>query len=138
MDISTMRLPVMVFVTGILVLNAAKANTAESAELILPTDPRFSVFELSNSAGDGTFASPLGTVVVSLLAEDGRYCRAARFPGESRQLLPENGRIETASPVFREKLSRFSLAAAKTDGRYRQQRVFLKAKRELRRPLATT
>ncbi len=56
---------------------------AGNADLIRPGDPRFDVFEFSNSAGDGSFASPLGTVLVSILAKDSRYCRSARFPGDA-------------------------------------------------------
>lgn len=67
--------------------NAASAEAADSDGLISPTDPRFNVFELSNSAGDGTYASSVGTVVLSFLAEDSRYCRAARFPSDNRFVL---------------------------------------------------
>lgn len=79
------------------------AVTADSAELIRPTDPRFPVFEFSNSNGDRTFASSLGTVLVSLLAEDSRYCRSARFPADAVVILAcreEDGwRIESTSSL---------------------------------------
>ncbi len=58
---------------------AASSTTTGSKKLIVAGDPRFDIFELSNSAGDGTFASRHGTVVLSFLARDSRYCRAARF-----------------------------------------------------------
>ena len=45
------------------------------------------MFELSNSAGDGTFASSHGTVLLSFLARDSRYCRSARFSADYTVVL---------------------------------------------------
>jgi len=66
---------------------AGRTNLSGAKELIIEGDPRFNVFELSNSAGDGTFASPLGTVLLTYLAEDSRYCRAARFSSDYSVVL---------------------------------------------------
>ena len=65
----------------------AKTDTNGTKEVITAGDPRFSVFELSNSAGDGTFASPNGTVLLSFLAKDSRYCRSARFSSDYTVVL---------------------------------------------------
>ena len=54
-------------------------DATNAQQVILAGDPRFDVFELTNSAGDGTFASSEGTMLLSFLARDSRYCRAARF-----------------------------------------------------------
>jgi len=67
--------------------SATKTDAAGTKEVIIPGEPRFSVFELSNSAGDGTFASPDGTVLLSFLARDSRYCRAARFSSDHTVVL---------------------------------------------------
>ncbi len=84
---------------------ACNASLADTAELILPGDPRFNVFELTNSAGDGTFPSPGATVVLSFLSEDQRYCRMARFAAEATFVLAcrnERGwQIEATSSVSR-------------------------------------
>jgi len=58
---------------------ATNPGTTEVKEIISASDPRFNVFELSNSAGDGTFASSEGTVYLSFSTGDSRYCRAAQF-----------------------------------------------------------
>ena len=62
-------------------------NAANAQAVIRAGDPRFDVFELANSAGDGTFASPHGTVLLSFLARDSRYCRAARFSSDYTVVL---------------------------------------------------
>lgn len=67
--------------------NCAHAETADSSDIILPTDPRFEVFELSNAAGDGTHASSAGTVLLSFVSKHPRYCRAARFPADRTVVL---------------------------------------------------
>lgn len=67
--------------------DASNNVAAGGAEVIAAGDPRFNVFELSNSAGDGTFASPDGTVLLSFLARDARYCRAARFSSDYTVVL---------------------------------------------------
>ncbi len=76
---------------------------AANGELISPGDPRFDVFELSNSAGDRTFGGPPGTVVVSFLAGDSRYCRSARFPAEAVMILAcredDGWRVESTSSL---------------------------------------
>ena len=66
---------------------AARTDAADAKEVIVAGDPRFDVFELANSAGDGTFASPHGTVLLSFLAKDSRYCRAARFSSDYTVVL---------------------------------------------------
>jgi len=66
---------------------ATKPETTDRKEIIIAGDPRFDVFELSNSAGDGTFASFEGTVYLSFSTGDSRYCRAARFHTESTAIL---------------------------------------------------
>ncbi len=65
----------------------SSADTGGSTDLILPTDPRFNVFELSNSAGDHTYASPHGTVLLSFATKDLRYCRVARIPADNAVVL---------------------------------------------------
>lgn len=78
-------------------------NVARAKELILAGDPRFDVFELTNSAGDGTFASSPGTVLLSFLARDSRYCRAARFSSNYALVLAcrndDGWQIEATSSV---------------------------------------
>ena len=66
---------------------AARADNGEPGEIILPADPRFDVLELSNSAGGGTFSSPHGTVLLSFVSTDQRYCRSARFPADKTVVL---------------------------------------------------
>ena len=66
---------------------ATKPETTDGKAIIIASDPRFDVFELSNSAGDGTFASSEGTVYLSFSTGDSRYCRAARFHTESTAIL---------------------------------------------------
>ncbi|MGI9200997.1 MAG: hypothetical protein ACR2QL_08070 [Woeseiaceae bacterium] len=78
-------------VTGLVAIqiggNLARADAADSAEFILPTDPRFNVLELSNSGGDRPLAGVQGTVLLSFASEDLRYCRAARFPADKTVVL---------------------------------------------------
>jgi len=74
-------------VTSLFGGNLAHADDADSSEIILPADPRFNVFELSNSAGGHTFASPTGTVLLSFVSKDQRYCRSARFPAGKTVVL---------------------------------------------------
>jgi hypothetical protein len=71
----------------LLIGSIAHAETNGSAAIIPPGEPRFDVFELSNSAGGHTFASPVGTVLLSFVSKDDRYCRVARFPADSTVLL---------------------------------------------------
>ena len=77
--------------TGLLVSlfcsNAVHADEADPTEIILPSEPRFAVFELSNAAGGGTYANPLGTVLLSFVSKDKRYCRTARFPADRTVVL---------------------------------------------------
>lgn len=61
---------------------ATKPDATATKVVIVAGDPRFNVFELSNAAGDGTFPSPDGTVLLSFLARDSRYCRGARFSSD--------------------------------------------------------
>ena len=68
-------------------LRAVAAGANGAKKVIIPGDPRFDVFELSNSAGDGTFASTHGTVLLSFLAKDSRYCRSARFSSDYTVVL---------------------------------------------------
>ena len=81
--------------------NAAIADTGDSGGTILPTDPRFDVFELSNSAGGHTYSSSVGTVLLSFVSKDQRYCRTARFPADQYLLLAcreaEGWKIEATS-----------------------------------------
>lgn len=91
--------------SGIFASSDASAETAGSADMILPTDPRFEVFELSNSAGGGTFASPQGKVLMSFISKDARYCRAARLSSDYSFVLAcrdERGwKIEASSQLAR-------------------------------------
>ncbi len=66
---------------------APKADANGRKEVISAGDPRFMVFELSNSAGDATYATADGTVLLSFLARDARYCRAARFASDYTVVL---------------------------------------------------
>ena len=87
----------------LVVCSAARADTAESADIILSSEPGFKVFELANAAGNGTYASTEGTVILSFVSKDARYCRAARFPAEKTFVLAcreEHGwKIEAASDL---------------------------------------
>ena len=69
------------------ILIGCSVARADTAEIILPTDPRFNVFELSNAAGDRTYASPVGTVLLSFVSKDDRYCRSARFSADQSFVL---------------------------------------------------
>jgi len=93
----------IVVLTSLFGGNAASADTGEPEDLILPADPRFNIFELSNSAGGGTFASPARTVVLSFVSKDSRYCRAARFASDYTFVLAcrdERGwKIEASSSL---------------------------------------
>ena len=81
------RLSTTLLIPVLLGCSIVQAKTDGVAEIILPADSRFNVFELSNSRGDGTFASPVGKVLLSFVSKDGRYCRAARFPSDSAVVL---------------------------------------------------
>ncbi len=85
----------LVFIGG---CHAASPDAALSPDLISPKDPRFAVYELSNSAGDRTFKSTDGTILGSFLASDARYCRYARFDADSQMILacrePQGWKIE--------------------------------------------
>ena len=59
---------------------ATGAEIQETAELILPSDPHFNVFELPNASGGGT-------VLLSFVSKDLRYCRAARFASDYTLVL---------------------------------------------------
>ncbi len=80
-----------------------RADTGGSGDTILPTDPRFDVLELSNSAGGHTYASPVGTVLLSFVSKDQRYCRSARFPADKNVLLAcreaDGWKIEASSDL---------------------------------------
>lgn len=95
--------PVTALLLGLVVCGPALADTVTPAEIIRSDDPRFAVFELSNAAGDGMPASPRGTVLFSFRADDGRYCRAARFPTGEAVLLACRGehgwRVEATSSL---------------------------------------
>jgi hypothetical protein len=94
---------VMTLFSGLVACSACSAAPAGSTDLILPSDPRFAVFELSNSAGDGTFASAHGTVLLTFASKDSRYCRAARIPSDYEVVLAcreERGwKIEATSKI---------------------------------------
>ena len=83
--------------------SAARVGADDQASIILPADPRFNVFELSNSAGGGTYASATGTVLLSFISKDQRYCRSARFPTDKTVVLAcreEGGwKVEAASKL---------------------------------------
>jgi hypothetical protein len=84
------RLPTPILLSLVLAIGgygATVAAAAETAETILPSDPRFDVFELSNSTGDGMHASSTGTILLSFASKDSRYCRAARFPADKEVVL---------------------------------------------------
>lgn len=82
-----LKLLMAMVLNSLLGLGAVIADERESADLIASTDPRFDVFELSNSEGDGTYASQLGTVFLSFVSKDQRYCRAARFSSDQTAIL---------------------------------------------------
>ena len=86
--------------------NLVYADTVDADEIILPTELRFSVFELSSWVGNGTFAGPVGTVLLSFVSRDQRYCRSARLSADRNVVLAcreEAGwRIEAASSDMRE------------------------------------
>ena len=84
MNTAVMRLLSAALIVSLLGCDLARAD---ADAIILPTDPRFNVFELSNSAGDSTFSGPLGVVVLSFASKDRRYCRAARFPADQTFVL---------------------------------------------------
>lgn len=65
----------------------AAARSADPGDVIASEDPRFAVFERANSAGGGTYASPVGTVLMSFVSKDRRYCRTARFSADRNVLL---------------------------------------------------
>lgn len=94
---------VTALVPMVLGCSVARADTGDSGDTILPTDPRFDVFELSNSAGGHTYASPVGTVLLSFVSKDQRYCRTARFPADQNVLLAcrevDGWKIEAASDI---------------------------------------
>lgn len=67
--------------------STSETAVVDAAATILPNDPRFNVFQLSNSAGDGSFANSKGYVYLSFATSDARYCRAARFPADRAAIL---------------------------------------------------
>ena len=87
MAIPSSRWLAISLVASVFTSGPAKAEAGDPDALILPTDPRFNVFELSNSAGDRTYSSPVGTVVLSFASKDSRYCRMARFPSDRNFVL---------------------------------------------------
>lgn len=84
---ATLRLLALALVTNLVGCNAATADIANPVDVIVPTDPRFNVFELSNSAGDRTYAASNGTVLLSFATKDLRYCRAARMTSDNTVVL---------------------------------------------------
>ena len=103
MGVSRPRFAVTALAATLFVSNAAYGDAATSGDLIVREDPRFEVFELTNSAGDGSFVRPDGTVLLSFASKDSRYCRVARFVAQSTMVLAcreESGwRIEAASAL---------------------------------------
>ena len=79
--------PGIALLSLLLICSAARAGTAGAGDRILASDPRFDVFELSNSAGGHTFARSVGTVLLSFASKDRRYCRVARFPADQAVVL---------------------------------------------------
>lgn len=67
--------------------DAAHPATPAASRLITADDPRFALFELSNSEGPGSFASDHGTILLSFLADDGRYCRNAALTSPPAAVL---------------------------------------------------
>ena len=66
---------------------APESETTDDDDIIVDGDRLFKVFELTNSAGDGTFSSSEGTVYLSFVTRDSRYCRAARIHKDSTAVL---------------------------------------------------
>ena len=103
------RLSATGLIAFLLICSAARADTSTSADSILPTDPRFAIFELSNSAGGGTYASPVGTVLLTFVSKDLRYCRSARFPANRNVVLAcreERGwKVEATSVISQSQAS---------------------------------
>ena len=102
------RLPELILLVLVLATGGYSvilAAAEEPAEIILPSDSRFAVFELPNSARGGMNASPVGTVLLSFASKDSRYCRAARFPADKAVVLAcreEGGwKIEATSSLSR-------------------------------------
>ncbi len=100
---SASRLTATGLIAFLLGCSAVRADTAASADIILPTDPRFAVFELSNSAGGGTYPSSVGTVLLTFVSKDQRYCRSARIPADRNVVLACRGeggwKIEATSDI---------------------------------------
>lgn len=100
---SALRLLALALIPMALSGIVAQADSGDEYETILPADPRFDVFELSNSAGGQSFSSPVGTVLLSFASKDQRYCRTARFPADRSVVLAcreEQGwRIEATSSL---------------------------------------
>lgn len=105
MTISAWRSLASALLSAVVVCSTTWADTGEPSDIILPSDPRFDVFELSNSAGGGTNASPVGTVLLSFISKDARYCRSARFAADQAVVLAcrdERGwKIEATSSLSR-------------------------------------
>lgn len=80
-------LAALTFSTLIAACSAPESGAVNATDTIVPDDPRYDVFQRSNSAGDGSFASARGTVYLSFKANDARYCRAARFHGDQTAIL---------------------------------------------------
>ncbi len=116
------RLLATALVATLLSSIAARAETHGLTDIIVPADPRFNVFELSNSAGDRTFASPVGTVLLSFISKDRRYCRSARFPADKSVVLAcreEGGwKVEAISDLMAsvEPLDEFEVIEAASKG----------------------
>lgn len=87
MDIRTSRYLAAGLTLTLLNAKSVLADDADPAIIISPQDERFDVFERSNSAGGHTFASPVGTVLLSFVSKDRRYCRTARFPADRTAVL---------------------------------------------------
>ncbi len=103
MAIHALRLLATALIAILLSYSVAWADTGESADIIPSTDPRFNVFELSNAVGGGTYANPVGTVLLSFISKDVRYCRTARLPADRTVVLAcreEQGwKIEATSDI---------------------------------------
>jgi hypothetical protein len=97
--------PGIALISMLLVASGARGETTGAGDVILAADPRFDLFELSNSAGDHTFASPVGTVLLTFVSKDRRYCRVARLPSDKTVLLAcreERGwKVEARSDISR-------------------------------------
>lgn len=81
------RLAAITLVVSVTGFSSVRVDALETDGLIVLGDPRFNVFELTNSAGDGTFATPYGTVILTFASNDARYCRVARFPTDKKVVL---------------------------------------------------